>query len=128
VSGRPSPAEASAAALEASFQLFLTVLVDAAGASEEIAHLCYRQSVSPALVDASNPPAPDPARRLVLVAVSIDAPKGEARDRIHANAEAGTIRKKHAENIERNAVHGSDAEDTARFELSFFFSGYELAK
>jgi len=45
-----------------------------------------------------------------------------------ANAEAGTIRKKHAENIERNAVHGSDAEDTARFELSFFFSGYELAK
>jgi nucleoside-diphosphate kinase len=45
-----------------------------------------------------------------------------------ANAEAGTIRKKHAESIERNAVHGSDAEDTARFELSFFFSGYELAK
>jgi nucleoside-diphosphate kinase len=45
-----------------------------------------------------------------------------------ANAEAGTIRKKHAESIEKNAVHGSDAEDTARFELSFFFSGYELAK
>jgi len=45
-----------------------------------------------------------------------------------ANAEAGTIRKKHAESIERNAVHGSDAEDTARFELSFFFAGYELAK
>ena len=45
-----------------------------------------------------------------------------------ANAEEGTIRKKHAENIERNAVHGSDAEDTARFELSFFFPGYELAK
>ena len=45
-----------------------------------------------------------------------------------ANAEAGTIRKKYAESIERNAVHGSDAEDTARFELSFFFSGYELAK
>jgi nucleoside-diphosphate kinase len=45
-----------------------------------------------------------------------------------ANAEAGTIRKKHAENIERNAVHGSDAEDTARFELSYFFAGFELAK
>jgi nucleoside-diphosphate kinase len=45
-----------------------------------------------------------------------------------ANAADGTIRKKHAENIERNAVHGSDAEDTARFELSFFFAGYELAK
>jgi nucleoside-diphosphate kinase len=45
-----------------------------------------------------------------------------------ANAEEGTIRKKHAESIERNAVHGSDAEDTAHFELSFFFAGYELAK
>ena len=45
-----------------------------------------------------------------------------------AHAEEGTIRKRHAESIERNAVHGSDAEDTARFELSFFFAGYELAK
>jgi nucleoside-diphosphate kinase len=44
------------------------------------------------------------------------------------NAEDGTVRKKHAESIGHNAVHGSDAEDTARFELSFFFSGYELAK
>jgi nucleoside-diphosphate kinase len=43
-----------------------------------------------------------------------------------ANAEAGTIRKKHAANIEHNAVHGSDAEDTARFELSYFFAGCEL--
>ncbi|MDP9268013.1 MAG: nucleoside-diphosphate kinase [Acidobacteriota bacterium] len=43
-----------------------------------------------------------------------------------ANAEAGTIRKKYAESIERNAVHGSDAEDTARFELSYFFAGCEL--
>jgi nucleoside-diphosphate kinase len=43
-----------------------------------------------------------------------------------ANAAAGTIRKKWAESIERNAVHGSDAEDTARFELSYFFAGYEL--
>jgi len=45
-----------------------------------------------------------------------------------ANAEEGTIRKKWATNIERNAIHGSDADDTARFELSFFFAGYELAK
>jgi nucleoside-diphosphate kinase len=45
-----------------------------------------------------------------------------------ANAEPGTIRKKWAENIERNAIHGSDADDTARFELSYFFAGYELAK
>ena len=45
-----------------------------------------------------------------------------------AQAEEGTIRKKWATNIEHNAIHGSDAEDTARFELSFFFAGYELAK
>ena len=33
------------------------------------------------------------------------------------------IRKKWASSIEHNAIHGSDAEDTARFELSFFFAG-----
>ena len=45
-----------------------------------------------------------------------------------AKADEGTIRKKWASSIEKNAVHGSDAEDTARFELSYFFAGYELAK
>ncbi len=45
-----------------------------------------------------------------------------------AQAEEGTIRKKFAESIEKNAVHGSDAEDTARFELSYFFAGYELVR
>ena len=43
-----------------------------------------------------------------------------------ANAKEGTIRKKWAESIERNAVHGSDAEETARFEIGYFFAGYEL--
>jgi nucleoside-diphosphate kinase len=45
-----------------------------------------------------------------------------------ANAKEGTIRKKWAANIEHNAMHGSDADDTARFELSYFFAGYELTK
>jgi nucleoside-diphosphate kinase len=45
-----------------------------------------------------------------------------------ANAEEGTIRKKWATSIEYNAIHCSDADDTARFELSFFFAGYELAQ
>src|SRR2546430_9667722 len=40
-----------------------------------------------------------------------------------ANAEEGTIRKKWSTSIEHNAIHGSDADDTARFELSFFFAG-----
>ena len=43
-----------------------------------------------------------------------------------ANAEEGTIRKLFASSIEENAIHGSDAEDTAAFEIGYFFSGYEL--
>jgi nucleoside-diphosphate kinase len=42
-------------------------------------------------------------------------------------AAAGTIRKEFASDIERNAVHGSDAADTARDEIAFFFSTAELA-
>jgi nucleoside-diphosphate kinase len=41
-------------------------------------------------------------------------------------ADAGTIRKEFATNIERNAVHGSDAPDTAQAEIGFFFSTSEL--
>ena len=43
-----------------------------------------------------------------------------------ANAEAGTIRKKYAASIQENAIHGSDAEDTAAFEISYWFAGHEL--
>lgn len=43
-----------------------------------------------------------------------------------ANAEPGTIRKDFAENIERNAVHGSDAPETAAFEIKYFFSELEI--
>jgi nucleoside-diphosphate kinase len=41
-------------------------------------------------------------------------------------ADAGTIRKEFASDIERNAVHGSDAAETAREEIAFFFSTAEL--
>ena len=43
-----------------------------------------------------------------------------------AKAAAGTLRKLHAKNIEQNAVHGSDAPETAAQELGFFFRGLEL--
>jgi len=43
-----------------------------------------------------------------------------------ANAADGTIRKRFAENIERNSVHGSDAAETAAQEIPFFFSSSEL--
>ena len=41
------------------------------------------------------------------------------------NAAAGTIRKDFAASIEANAIHGSDAAETARFEIGYFFSGLE---
>lgn len=43
-----------------------------------------------------------------------------------AKAEPGTIRAQFGTNIERNAIHGSDAPETAARELAFFFSDYEL--
>jgi nucleoside-diphosphate kinase len=43
-----------------------------------------------------------------------------------ANADPGTIRKKFASSIQENAIHGSDAEDTAAFEIGYWFAGYEL--
>ena len=42
------------------------------------------------------------------------------------NAEEGTIRKKFAASIQENAIHGSDAEDTAAFEIAYWFAGYQL--
>ena len=43
-----------------------------------------------------------------------------------AKADPGTIRKDFAASIERNAIHGSDAKETAAFEIGFFFPGTEL--
>jgi nucleoside-diphosphate kinase len=43
-----------------------------------------------------------------------------------ANADAGTIRKDFAESIEANSVHGSDAADTARQEIAYFFTDDEI--
>ena len=69
----------------------VTVLVDRGELSAEVANLMYRQSVSPALEPASNPPPADPLRRRVLVAAGIDAPTAEIAARILAHANAGSI-------------------------------------
>jgi nucleoside-diphosphate kinase len=45
-----------------------------------------------------------------------------------AKAAAGTIRKDFAASIEANAIHGSDAPETAQFEIGYFFPGIELAQ
>ena len=44
-----------------------------------------------------------------------------------AKADAGTLRKEFGASIENNATHGSDAPETAAFELGYFFRGMELA-
>ena len=43
-----------------------------------------------------------------------------------AKADAGTIRKEFGESIEQNAIHGSDSDENAAIEISFFFAGTEL--
>ena len=43
-----------------------------------------------------------------------------------ANAEEGTIRKCYALDIEKNSVHGSDAPETAAFEIGYFFNSFEI--
>jgi nucleoside-diphosphate kinase len=43
-----------------------------------------------------------------------------------AKADAGTLRKEFGKSIETNATHGSDAPETAAFELGYFFRGMEL--
>ena len=45
-----------------------------------------------------------------------------------AKAEAKTLRKEFGRSIEHNATHGSDAPDTAAFELAYFFPGIELSR
>jgi nucleoside-diphosphate kinase len=43
-----------------------------------------------------------------------------------AKADAGTIRHEFGQSIEKNATHGSDASETAAFEIGYFFAGIDL--
>ena len=45
-----------------------------------------------------------------------------------AKADTGTLRKEFGQSIENNATHGSDAPETAAYELSYFFPGIEFAR
>jgi nucleoside-diphosphate kinase len=45
-----------------------------------------------------------------------------------AQAEPGTMRHKYGQSLEANAVHGSDAAETAAFEIGYFFSGLEITE
>jgi len=43
-----------------------------------------------------------------------------------AKADTGTLRKEFATSIEKNATHGSDASETAAYEIGYFFAGVDL--
>ena len=60
--------------------------------------------------------APDAIRRWRVLMGATDPGK----------ADAGTLRKEFGTSIERNATHGSDAPETAAFELGYFFRGMEM--
>jgi nucleoside-diphosphate kinase len=45
-----------------------------------------------------------------------------------AKADAGTLRKEFGKSIDNNATHGSDAPETAAYELGYFFTGTELSR
>ncbi len=44
------------------------------------------------------------------------------------NAAEGTIRREYATDIEKNVVHGSDAPESAAFEIGYFFNSFEIVK
>jgi nucleoside-diphosphate kinase len=46
----------------------------------------------------------------------------------YKDAAEGTIRREFATDIEKNVVHGSDAPETAAFEISYFFNRFEIVK
>ena len=68
------------------------------------------------------------------VVLALEAPAAIAKWRTlmgatdPAKADAGTLRKEFGRSIENNATHGSDAPETAAFELGYFFPGIELGR
>jgi nucleoside-diphosphate kinase len=66
------------------------------------------------------------------IVMALEAPDGIKKWRTlmgatdPAKADAGTLRRDFGQSIGRNATHGSDAPETAAFELGYFFRGMEL--
>ena len=69
--------------------------------------------------------------KIIALVLEADGAIAKWRDTMGATdpkkAAPGTIRQKFGTDIERNAAHGSDAVETAKYEIGFFFSGAELA-
>ena len=69
---------------------------------------------------------------VVVLALEADGAIKKWRDLMGATdpgkADAGTLRKEFGKSIETNATHGSDAPETAAFELGYFFPGIALTR
>ena len=69
---------------------------------------------------------------IVAVALEREAAVAKLREIMGAtnpaSAMEGTIRRRYAQSIERNCIHGSDGPDTAAVELAYFFSTLDLAE
>ena len=69
-----------------------------------------------------------------VVVIALEAPDAIVKWRTlmgatdPAKADAGTLRKEFGSSIEHNATHGSDAPETAAFELGYFFPGIEFSR
>jgi nucleoside-diphosphate kinase len=67
-----------------------------------------------------------------VVVIALQAPEAITKWRTlmgatdPAKADPGTIRKEFAQSIEKNATHGSDAPETAAYEIGYFFAGVDL--
>jgi nucleoside-diphosphate kinase len=68
------------------------------------------------------------------VAMILEGPQAIAKNRElmgatnPQNAAPGTIRKDFATNVEQNTVHGSDAPETAAYEIGYFFNALEICR
>ena len=103
--------------------------------ASKMAHLSRREAEQFYAVHAARPFFKDLVDFMVSGPVMIQALEGENailknRDLMGATdpkkAAPGTIRADFAQSIDANAVHGSDAPETAKVEIAYFFSGTEL--
>ena len=62
----------------------------------------------------------------VTTSTKVTAPDGTITETRISAADAGTIRADFADSIDANAVHGSDAIETAKEEIAFFFAGLNV--
>src|SRR5678816_613783 len=101
----------------------------------KMAHLSRGEAEQFYAVHRERPFFKDLVEFMISGPVMIQVPQGENailknRDLMGATdpkkAAKGTIRADFADSIDANAVHGSDAPETARAEIAFFFPGYEI--